>query len=731
MKAMRRLGRPGWLVLLCLLSLAHINAASGDENWQSGFVLPPGVDGPVLAMVTVGQDLYVGGSFEKAGEVTVNGLARWNGTNWQSVGGGVHGTVNALAVSGTNLYIGGKFDRVGNLNTTNLARWNGSEWQSFGNVTGQGFAYFGNFRITSLLASGKELYVGGNFHEVSGVVATNIARWDGTNWFALGTGIGGRGGQVTALAKRGSRIFAGGSFFEAGDIPANNIVRWDGKSWRPLGTGLTGGGRTYLLEGAVRSGAVESLAFRRGVLFVGGQFAQAGHHHTTNLARWVGNRWLPMDQGIGTSSAASGVASLVVRGRDLYVTGLFERVNHFAATNLARWNGRRWFQVGEAVNGNGALAFIGNNLYLGGDFGVAGSASVGHVACWNGARWSALGEGLGNTIMGIPSTIAASGQNVFVAGYLHTAGTNAVRNVARWDGTNWFPLGAGLPTGRLSASVATSSNYYVIGDLVLPEIGATNIACWNGTAWSSLGSGPRQGKQPARLNALAAVGETVYVAGYFTSIGGVAATNVAAWNGLNWSALGALPYAGQQYPPIYVLAARPGELYAAGNFGSIGYEDFIVQWDGQDWRPRWSRPFLGTSPLINSLGFDATGLYALGRFTDVMGMIATNIARWDGTNWSDAGLPFGLETEIRANTSTAQYLYVGGNLVSAAGVPTASIARYDGATWSALGSGLIEQDGRGYTTGLAASGGKIFAIGYFRTAGGKPSYRFAVWNEPP
>src|ERR1043166_10214536 len=61
----------------------------GNENWQGGFVLPSGVDGTVNAFAVIGNDLYVGGQFEKAGDLVVNGLARWDGTNWYSVGNGV------------------------------------------------------------------------------------------------------------------------------------------------------------------------------------------------------------------------------------------------------------------------------------------------------------------------------------------------------------------------------------------------------------------------------------------------------------------------------------------------------------------------------------------------------------------------------------------------------------------------------------------------------------------
>jgi hypothetical protein len=74
------------------------------------------------------------------------------------------------------------------------------------------------------------LYAGGEFATAGGINATRVARWDGTSWSALGSGIEGPDyATVWALALDGQRnLYAGGLFTKAGNKGSSNFAVWHG-----------------------------------------------------------------------------------------------------------------------------------------------------------------------------------------------------------------------------------------------------------------------------------------------------------------------------------------------------------------------------------------------------------------------------------------------------------------------------------------------------------------------
>ncbi|MCA8975922.1 MAG: hypothetical protein KDC98_14465, partial [Planctomycetes bacterium] len=81
-----------------------------------------------------------------------------------------------------------------------------------------------------------DLVAGGDFTRSGSTVVNGIARWDGTAWQPLGSGMN---GPVFSLAVTPARdLIAGGAFTLAGGVAANNIARWDGTAWHPLGAGV-------------------------------------------------------------------------------------------------------------------------------------------------------------------------------------------------------------------------------------------------------------------------------------------------------------------------------------------------------------------------------------------------------------------------------------------------------------------------------------------------------------
>src|ERR1035441_8652022 len=171
--------------------------------------------------------------------------------DWVSLGSGmnINSLVMGLAVSGTNLYAGGYyFTTAGGVPANYIAKWDGSAWSALGSGMNGG--------VSALAVSGTDLYAGGGFSKAGGVPANYIAKWDGSAWSALGLGMGGGDGQppvVNALAVSGTDLYAGGIFMTAGGVPATNIAKWNGTAWSALGSGI-GGSFPYSVSALAVSG---------------------------------------------------------------------------------------------------------------------------------------------------------------------------------------------------------------------------------------------------------------------------------------------------------------------------------------------------------------------------------------------------------------------------------------------------------------------------------------------
>jgi hypothetical protein len=191
-------------------------------------------------------------------------ISRWNGSNWSPIASWHDDYVNALAVYNGELIAGGPTSFV---EGTAIARWNGSTWAPLG--TGIN----GSASVWSLVIYNDELIVGGQFSVAGGQPGNYIARWNGSAWSPLGTGMsGGSNGisTVRALAVYDDGLIAGGQFTIAGGQTANGIARWNGSDWSALGAGISGGTGSP----SITPTAVYSLAVYDNELIVGGNFTR-------------------------------------------------------------------------------------------------------------------------------------------------------------------------------------------------------------------------------------------------------------------------------------------------------------------------------------------------------------------------------------------------------------------------------------------------------------------------
>ncbi len=156
-------------------------------------------------------NLIVCGNFLKAGGQTVNGIARWNGQNWQALGEGFNDVVYGVGVFNGTLYAGGAFTASGNTDLGLIARWNGTSWENPGvefEYSTTGATPF----VHTLKQVGDSLFIAGGFNQVklpatapaSGVVVLNSSGQINT----LGGGVPNR--QIEAIIPYNGGVLVGG-----------------------------------------------------------------------------------------------------------------------------------------------------------------------------------------------------------------------------------------------------------------------------------------------------------------------------------------------------------------------------------------------------------------------------------------------------------------------------------------------------------------------------------------
>ena len=242
--------------------------------------------------------LFAGGYFTTAGGISAKRIAKWDGTNWSALNEGVGNYVNALTVfddddTGPNeaaLYVGGGFTTADGHEANRIATWTGKSWHALVTSTGEngvdGTVY--DMTVFDDDDGGPNLpmlYVGGSFTGAGTATANRIAKWDGSDFYALGDGMD---GSVRALAvfddddagPNAPALYAGGSFTAAGGGAANRIARWDGSTWSALEGGLDDTVRALATYDNLRDGSSPTA------LFVGGAFTEADGIPSSRIGRW-------------------------------------------------------------------------------------------------------------------------------------------------------------------------------------------------------------------------------------------------------------------------------------------------------------------------------------------------------------------------------------------------------------------------------------------------------------
>lgn len=367
-------------IFIIFIILFPINNSKA-QTWSA---VGPGLNNVVFALIadTINNILYAGGSFDSymGGPMdSTRNIAKWDGFNWSAVGSGkdlslpMGEGINSFQIKNNELFAGGDFsyyDDTTNLSSLLIAKWDGVNWHGMASGFYQGTG--GIRTVWDIAIFNNEIIAAGSFLYIFDPVPANwdttncIAKWNGTNWVPLGTGVNGPIANVSirVLEVYNGELYAGGFFTLAGGNPVNKIAKWNGTNWLEL-PGYPGWPVPYC------------FAVYNGELYIAG-------------LGWLILKWdgFVLDTVGIISGVNAQIHALAVYKNELIAGGFFDTINGMSANNIAKWDGINWTALGSGTShlfGNGsveALTVLNSELYVGGWFDQAGGVSASFIAKW-------------------------------------------------------------------------------------------------------------------------------------------------------------------------------------------------------------------------------------------------------------------------------------------------------------------------------------------------------------
>jgi hypothetical protein len=609
-----------------------------------------------------------------------------------------NGPVTAIARSGNTIYLGGSFSQIGPRSgpAVTFTSESNTPDASFPQVSG-GFA-----RVNAAVSDGAGgWYIAGSFTHVGDVARAGLAHVmsGGTvdPTFAPNPEAT-EFGAVSALALSGSTLYIGGEFTKVNGTARHGLAA----------ISISDGSLESFNPGPASNGfQVDALAVASGVLYVGGTFAEMSGTPRANLAAFTVSTgaltsWAPQATGTGGSPI---VRALVVSGSTVYLAGSFDHVagearSGFAAVDtsgaLQSWNPEANGCTAEGF----ALAVNATAVYTGGCFtNIGGQSRSGFAALdpttGKATSWNPQASG------GIVEGIAISGSTVYASGGFTTIGGQSRNGLAALDSST------------------------------------AEARAWNPNL--NLDTNPGESTE---VFALATSGTQVFAGGTFSSVGGVARTDLAAINATTGEATAWSPGLTPFFPlpaigdsPIHAISVAAGVVYVGGTFSSAGgqpREDLAAldptTGNATSWNPGAASPS-HENTVVAALVATPSTVYVGGSFTTLGGSTRSNLGTIStstglATAWNPQLTAVKADTEhgtaaVSTLTLSGTTIYAGGGLTSAGGHTRTAAAAFSTETGEATAWDPLIEAGFGtpYATGLALSGSTVYIVGAFSTTG--------------
>ncbi len=312
--------------------------------------------------------------FINVGSLPTRGIARWNGTRWDSLAGGINTHDIQLNPNNPNgevlcgipyngkFLVGGYFYSIGGKNIKSLAFWDGVKWDSLSTST-NGFNSPGGGPplVFALFKDGNKLYIAGGFDSIANKYCTGLATYDGTTFSPIVLPVPIASFlYILDVKKYKNEIYACGRFYDTSGDTLGHILRYNGVNWYSVGGGI---------HGSICD--VRTMAIYNNELYVGGYFKKSAGNAGECLMKWDGSQW--NDVGFGSQPNFGTVHRLVVHQNKLWAFGSFSFASYMYSTSAAVFDGTKWCAPQDTLNNfiYGAAIF-NDSIYVGGNFTKSG-----------------------------------------------------------------------------------------------------------------------------------------------------------------------------------------------------------------------------------------------------------------------------------------------------------------------------------------------------------------------
>ena len=354
--------------------------------------------------------------------------------------------------------------------------------------------------------------------------------------------------------------------------------------------------------------------------------------------------------------------------------------------------------------------------YIGGRFSAVGGvprSNLAHIlADGSVAPWAP-------SVNDLVLALAVSGSTVYIGGYFTSVGGQTRNYIAALDATTgaataWDPSAGSRWPCFVTALAVSGSTVYVggwfttIGGQTRNRIAALDATTGAATAWNPNAN--------SYLNVLAVSGNVVYVGGAFDSIGGRARNHIAALDATTGIATAWKPDANGI---VSDLAVSGSVVYAGGSFGTIGAQarNYIAALDATtgaptDWDPN-------PSASVRCLAVSGSTVYVGGDFGSIGGQARNYIAALDATTGTATAWNPNASGPVNVLAVSGSTVYAGGSFTGIGGQTRNCIAALDATTGAATAWNPNANGSNGSVGDLAVSGGTLYAGGAFWSIGGQ------------